>query len=208
MAEIQEQLNPTADIGKYLEKYKDLLNDDSQNYKAHAEVLKRVMAESNKQVLDKYDILLKVILISTFMHTVVLDVDSVARHYAQVKDLNKRLDKGDISLVDELRKVKMADGKVRDFYSLATKFCSRHNEEAFPIYDSLASEMLLGFLNRDEFVSFKKKDLKDYGRYVELYKAFQKHYKLEKYDFRRIDHYLWMLGKELKQKSKQKENKK
>lgn len=52
------------------------------------------------------------------------------------------------------------------------------------------------FKNKDKFYNFKKDDLKDYNKYVDVINAFRKNYGLEDYDYRTIDKYLWQLGKE------------
>lgn len=48
------------------------------------------------------------------------------------------------------------------------------------------------FKNKDKFYNFKKDDLKDYNKYVDVINAFR----IEDYDYRTLDKYLWQLGKE------------
>lgn len=56
---------------------------------------------------------------------------AVAKHILTIPNLDNRLKQGDISLVDEIKEVTMSDGKKRDFYSFATKYCSHHNPNFF-----------------------------------------------------------------------------
>ena len=98
-------------------------------------------------------------------------------------------------MVSELEEVKISDNK-RYFYSFATKYCSHHNPIAFPIYDSYVEKVLVYFNKVDEFSSFKIKDLKDYRKFKGILLDFQRYYKLERFNLKEIDRYLWLLGKE------------
>ena len=51
------------------------------------------------------------------------------------------------------------------------------------------------FKNKDEFASFKKDELKKYGRFLEVIRDFMEHYKLNNFSLREIDIYLWLSGK-------------
>ena len=132
--------------------------------------------------------------LNDFYSTNIFAIHSVAEHILSVKDLDKRLKAGDIKLVRELGNVKIGDNK-RYFYSFATKYCSHHNPIAFPIYDSYVEKVLVYFNKVDKFSSFKIKDLKDYRKFKGILLDFQRYYKLERFNLKEIDRYLWLLGK-------------
>src|SRR5579871_2875352 len=52
----------------------------------------------------------------------------------------------------------------RRYYSFATKFCSWHYPDAFPIFDRNIVEALWAYRMRDGFATFTKNDLDDYGK--------------------------------------------
>ena len=49
---------------------------------------------------------------------------------------------------------------------------------------------------KDKYDAFVKPNLKEYQRFIEIIKNFQKHYNLESFTLREIDIYLWLAGKE------------
>lgn len=132
--------------------------------------------------------------------TNIFAIHYVAKHILGIKDLDKRLKSGDIELVRELGEVTIG-GKEKYFYSFATKYCSHHNPIAFPIYDSYVEQDLLYFNKVDKFSAFKRKDLKNYRKFKEVLIDFQRFYKLDRFNLKELDRYLWLLGKEIFPKS-------
>ena len=49
--------------------------------------------------------------------------------------------------------------------------------------------------SRDHFMKFKQEELKVYETYMRVIKAFQQRYGLMQYNIKRLDQYLWQLGK-------------
>ena len=98
-------------------------------------------------------------------------------------------------MVDEITTVSTNNRVIRN-YSFATKYCSHHYSDAYPIYDNYVSTMLYHFSKTDKFDKFSKDDLRNYERFVEIIYKFREFYQLENYSIREIDIYLWLLGKE------------
>lgn len=169
--------------------------------------------------------LVKVATLNDFYSTNIFDVFTVANHILQVTDVESRLGKGDLSLVDEIRKVRI-DGKDHDFYSFATKYCSHHNDKAFPIFDYYVEKILneyrreYGNVYRREYgclgdllkeVGFKSaKDLRrprgnedecsGYEIFKKALEQLAKWFGLgldEDLRLKNLDRYLWQLGKDL-----------
>jgi len=103
------------------------------------------------------------------------------------------LDRGDLTVVDRLADF-TAEGKRRRIYSFATKFCSWHSPETFPIYDCMVLAALLEIQRDDTFASFGAGDLQQYRRFVEVLGDFRRYHGLEEFNFREIDKYLWRFG--------------
>lgn len=110
-------------------------------------------------------------------------------------DVDKRLDEEDVNLVNEIQKV-IISGKEKHFYSFASKYCSHHRPESYPIYDSYVDQVLSYFRNRDKFYKFKNGDLKEYSAFKRVLAEFQKFYDLQQFSLKEIDWYLWLFGKE------------
>jgi hypothetical protein len=141
-------------------------------------------------------VLLKVSALNDFYSTNIFDTHSVAKHILAL-GATARILAGDADLVNELALVSVGGSqRKRNFYSFASKYCNHHNAEAFPIYDSYVDKMLMHFHRIDRFAKFHKKELKQYRRFVEIIRAFRKHYALEQFSLRQIDIYLWLAGKD------------
>ena len=139
------------------------------------------------------DILIKCSSLNDFYSTNIFDIHTVAQHILSLK-IDERLEDGDLSLVDEISHVEV-NGKLHTFYSFATKYCSHHNPERYAIYDSYVEKVLLSMNSRDHFMKFKQEELKVYETYMRVIKAFQQRYGLMQYNIKRLDQYLWQLGK-------------
>lgn len=109
--------------------------------------------------------------------------------------IDLRLRRGDHLLVNELAQVKIGE-KQKNFYSFASKYCSHHFPNIFPIYDSYVDRMLLHYARTDHFALFHKDDLKRYDRFVGIIRTFQSHYGVSQFSLRQIDIFLWLAGKD------------
>jgi len=148
------------------------------------------------------EILLKVSVLNDYYSTNIRDTFSVAKHIADLK-IDSRLSSGNTDIIDEIAKINLGEKSMR-FYSFATKYCSLHYPDHYPIYDSIVANMLAYFKSQDKFAQFTKKGLRDYPTFKNVILEFQKFYELEKFSLREIDKYLWVLGKSvLNSKNKQ-----
>ena len=139
------------------------------------------------------NILIKCSVLNDFYSTNIFKVFPVARHIQSIDRIDEGLANGDLQLVNEIAMNNIA-GKDKNFYSFATKFCSHHNQEDYPIYDSYVDEMLRHFRKKDHFAKFKNEELKDYSRFKEILLEFTKFYDLD-CSLKDLDRYLWQAGK-------------
>lgn len=139
------------------------------------------------------DVLLKVSVLNDFYSTNIFDTYSVAKHILELQ-IDSRLAAGDLGVVNDVASTTIKSKK-KYFYSFASKFCSNHRPEVFPIYDSYVDKMLSYFGGRDRFFKFTKSELRDYRRFVPIVQAFRSHYRLTEFSLREIDTYLWLEGK-------------
>jgi hypothetical protein len=138
-------------------------------------------------------ILLKVTALNQFYSTRIYDTYSVAKHILKM-NIDGRLASHDLALVNELALVKIGQ-KQRNCYSFASKYCSHHLPDVFPIYDGFVDRMLWHYRSVDSFAVFKRKNLKTYADFVRVINSFQKHYGLERFGLRELDVFLWIEGK-------------
>lgn len=139
------------------------------------------------------NILIKCSVLNDFYSTNIFKIYPVAKHILSL-NIDERLKSGDPTLVDDIARINIGD-KEKNFYSFASKYCSHHNQLEYPIYDSYVHKVLKYFRNVDNFCSFNEADLKVYPRYKNILIQFRKFYKLDKYNLKELDKFLWQFGK-------------
>lgn len=178
------------EVEKYLKKWKE-----QENYVSQERSLQKLFQLFPKNASIE-DILMKSSSLNDFYSTNIFSTYTVAKHILELK-IDERLAQGDLLLVNEIARVPMeAKGKEKYFYCFATKYCSHHFPDFYPIYDGFVEKVLMYFKKRDRFATFVKADLKDYRRYKKIISDFRNYYGLEKFSFKQLDRYLWQLGKD------------
>ena len=175
-------------VEHYLKKWNEL-----EDYSSQEEAVNRVFRDynSNKELEN---ILIKCSILNDFYSTNIFKIYPVAKHI-QSLNIDTRLKDGDPTLVDEIAKITIG-GKTKNFYSFASKFCSHHNQLDFPIYDSYVHKVLKYYRKVDRFYDFEENDLKVYPKFKNILIEFRSFYKLDKYNLKELDKYLWQFGKE------------
>lgn len=183
---------------KELEKWLDNW-EKMENYRNKENALNKLFHETYPKNNDINEILIKVATLNDFYSTHILNIFKVAEHIKNIENLDDRLQKGDEKLVKEIAKVglKKKGGKKIIFYSFATKFCSHHNDKDFAIYDRYVEKILMHFKKLDDFSKnfTKKEDLKEYSNFKSILFDFRVYYKLEDCNLKKLDRYLWQLGR-------------
>lgn len=139
-------------------------------------------------------VLLKVVVLNRLYSTQILAVMDVAKHiHHHAKEIDAGLSTGSPELVETIGLVTIdATGKERYNYSFATKYCSWHNPEAYPIWDSRVDRYLWQLQKQETFApSLKRSDLWFYSQFREAVSAFRTFYDLESFTFKQIDKFLW-----------------
>ncbi|MGI9255756.1 MAG: hypothetical protein ACR2PY_02355 [Salinispira sp.] len=181
-------------VRKYQEKWNEL-----DHYVSNEKSLEKLFTEIYPENNNKDEVLIKIDVLNSFYSTNLLphEFAPVAdRIIASAIDKHLQNPEPDFALVEEIAHPNDEDHvpKLRNCYSFATKYCSHHCPEVYPIYDGNVDEMLWYFKN--EFYDFKRRHLKDYKKFYEVLKKFKEFYKLEKFSWKEIDRYLWQAGKE------------
>ncbi len=178
------------EVEKYLKHW-----DSLENYSLQESSLKKLFTKTYPSNLDLDDVLIKVCALNTFYSTNIFSPFPVAKRIVGLK-IDQKLSAGDLSIVSNIASVTFDNGKTKNFYSFATKYCSHHNPTAYPIYDLYVTKMLMHFMHKDHFDRFTSEDLRTYQRFKAILLNFKKAYDLESFDLKQIDKYLWQAGKE------------
>ena len=183
-------ISPSED---QVQHYQDLWNRQ-ENYVLQESSLNKLFGETypNNEELD--DILIKVCSLNDFYSTHIFSPFKVAKHIQRLS-IDTSLQSSDPSIVSTIAEVRLAKGKKWNFYSFASKYCSHHRPNGYPIYDRYVDRMLRYFRKADHFFKFQNDDLKDYPSFVGIIGEFQGHYGLWGFNLKEIDRYLWQLGK-------------
>lgn len=209
-----------------VEKY-HLVWDSLNNYRDHEKALALLFRNPDSPFVKNDDIakvIIKVSALNDFYSTNIYRVHDVAKNIMSIHDFDLRLKKGDLSLVDEIRKLIFKSyskpkeskeyewhNKEVDIYSFATKYCSHHQPDKFPIYDKYVDEVITKLKKQyPQFFNFKIFDsfntsipieerkcgtLKDYRIFVNQIDSLRKNFNLFDFGYKDIDRYLWQLGK-------------
>ena len=143
---------------------------------------------------DPAQVASKVIVLSQLYSARVLNIHALplAEHIVAMK-IDPLLDQGSAEAV-----VRITDcAETRKYYSFATKYCSWHGPDAFPMWDGNVDEALWAYMKRDGFHRFKRKDLWEYQAFRDIVRAFQSFYGLTSVNFKAIDEFLWIVGEDL-----------
>jgi hypothetical protein len=183
-------ITPTEkEVYKYLK-----LWDSLEDYVAQESSLRKLFTKTYPKNVNLDNVLIKVCALNDFYSTNIFKPITIAKHIIKL-NIDKKLKKGNLELVNIIANIKVNGGRRINFYSFATKYCSHHNPTVYPIYDSYVDKMLMYFKRKDKFVLFKKNDLKNYQSYRDILIVFQEFYGLKKFSLKEIDKYLWQAGK-------------
>lgn len=177
--------------------------DSLPNYTAHEKALACLFRNQNSPFTKNTDlssIIIKVSALNDFYSTNIYRVYDVASKIKSISDFDERLKQGDIQLVDDFATIsfKTDNGPEKHItnYSFATKYCSHHQPDLFPIYDSYVDSVLrnLRKIYPNDFL-FKNDDLHNYAKYKEQLDILRNNFGLHELSYKMLDRYLWQLGK-------------
>lgn len=178
------------EVEKYLAQW-----DALDSYHLQENALDKLFFQVYPNNTDISDILIKVSCLNDFYSTNIFSPFTVAKHILAL-NIDERLQSGDADLVKDIALVTMENGKIINFYSFATKYCSHHRPLDYAIWDSFVDEVLRYFRDVDGFAAFESDELKDYQKFKSILIAFKDFYGIPEYSLKDLDRYLWQLGKD------------
>jgi hypothetical protein len=146
------------------------------------------------------DVLTKVVLLNSLYNTIIYAVIDMARHI-QSLEIDGELALGSPEVIDRIAKLTVRGTTIRH-YAFATKYCSWHSPNQYPIFDNLVERLLWQYQCHYNFYNFKRPDLHQYSRFREIFISFQLYFGLQQCTFKDIDKFLWFYAKELYIKDK------
>jgi hypothetical protein len=137
-------------------------------------------------------VFLKVLVLNQLYSTRVdvVDIELLARHIAGLS-IDPLLDQGALEAV---RLITNCPGLKKKYLSFASKYCSRHRPEIYPIWDGNARACLWAYKKQDLFAPFHNYDLWNYEKFLELVIAFRTKYSLTCFTLRQLDKFLYRFG--------------
>ena len=180
--------------------------DKMKSYSIQEELLQSLVKEfPDHKIKDAVEV--KVKLLNLFYSTGIQATNAMAENIVNIKDIDSRLMKGDISLIKEIATLKLK-GNTRYNYSFATKYCAYHQPKLYPIYDSIVAETLTSFFEKGLLPIYKPaskrsvgdktftkaefaKKLKEYDFFLTVYRYFMEQYDLLDLSYRQVDSYIW-----------------
>lgn len=181
-----------TEVDKYLKRWK---SDDNLLYSDIA--LKRLFTETYPKNISLCDIIAKAAALNSIYSTYIYSFYPIAKSILSL-NVDERLRVGDETLVKDILSSFKQDGAMEHF-SFATKYCSFHNQEAFPIYDKYVDEILWYFNGLEKFSKYRRGDIQekhDYLKFKSVLRDFRSCFGLEKYSTKELDQFLWQFGKD------------
>ena len=177
------------EIEKSLKEWKTL-----EKYVLQEKALSKLFIETYPKNIDIDEVLIKVCSLNDFYSTSIFSTFKVAKHILNL-NIDEKLLKNDLLIVNEIAKIKINESKTINYFSFATKYCSHHKPDFYPIFDNYVEQVLAYFNDIHNFYDYRNKNIREYKTYYELIQSFQNYFDLQKYKLKEIDRYLWLIGK-------------
>lgn len=190
---MSNSLNIAKPSSKEVKNYLKLWNS-LENYTLQESSLNKLFFKTYPLNNNLDDVLIKVCSLNDFYSTNIFSPFIVAKHIVALK-IDKNLSENDLEIVNKIGDVMVKNGRRINFYSFATKYCSHHKPMIYPIYDSYVEKILMYFKKKDNFADFLKDDLRSYVKFRNILLKFRKYYRLQQFNLKQIDQYLWQAGK-------------
>jgi len=144
---------------------------------------------------DKIEpVLLKATVINSLYSTNVYGIYAMAEHIVAV-GVDQYLAEKSPDVVDHIADATIG-GKKRCFYSFASKYCSFHDPETYPIYDSVVWWMLQQLRNAGAIRKFKNSELDHYSGFQRLMIEIRDKLEMSDLSLRQFDKAFWIIGKQ------------
>jgi hypothetical protein len=148
-------------------------------------------------------VLLKVVAVNALYSTQVFiysekipNVVDIAKHIVRnAQQIDSALTAGSPEIVDRIAKVTVSGKKDRNYLSFATKYCSWHRDDSYPIWDSNVGNYLRHLQKQTDFAAdFNLNADWKYPTFHGVMSDFRSRFGLGSFTFKDIDKFLWTHG--------------
>ena len=181
--------------------------DDIRQADAEFDSENKILEEALKELFGQYphntqpaQVLLKVTALNALYSTQIPlyrksipTIFDVVEHIVTL-GIDSDLKRGDDGVVNRLAKTAVPDKRTFYYYSFATKYCSWHNPNAYPIFDSRVYGYLCHLVNHRCLDRFKENDLWDYPKFKKVIEEFRERNGITDFTFKEIDKFLYHQG--------------
>ena len=178
---------------KEVQKYLDIWNNN-EKWVLQDRCLNKLFLETYPNNTKIEEIIIKANTLNDFYSINNYYIIPTSKHILSL-NIDERLKNGDTSLVADIADLTTDDKKIF-LYSFAAKYCSFHNPNDFPLYDSMVEKALTYFQEIDRFCKSNEFNLKNYPLFKNILLEFAESYNINSYSLKQIDMYLWQVGKE------------
>jgi len=188
---------PPCPTKSEVEKYLDIWNDVENLHKTE-EALRNLFKGCHANNKDGSDVLVKVYALNNAFNVFMLSQVRMAKHITN-ENIDDGLRLGDLAIIDKIRSghgIRNRHGTEINFYSFATKYCSFHEPDKYPLFDSNVKRALIYFKTNCSKEFILNNNFREYKDFRSTIENFQKVFGLQK-SFRNIDKYLYLVGREL-----------
>jgi hypothetical protein len=141
-------------------------------------------------------VLLKTKVLNLLYGTRVLAINLVAEHITRL-GIDADLNVGTLDAVDRIARVRIGK-KERNNFSFASKYCSWHRPDFYPIYDTYVEESLWQYKTKDGFTDYKRSHDYRYPEFKTRIDKFRDHYGLNSVSYKQLDAFLYRVGEHMK----------
>ena len=186
----QHLKEPTPDL---VESYVVRFDNDAE-YAAGEKIIADLFRSlpDNRDIDDVWH---KVVVLNGLYSTNIWATYKVASHICEL-DIDPKLEEKSLPLVNNIAQVEIK-GKTWHFRSFASKYCSWHKPEVYPIYDSFVDRLIWAYRKLYAFADFKHNELGDYPRFREIIERFRDYFGLSQFNFKELDKFLWLYSKKV-----------
>jgi hypothetical protein len=181
--------------------------DDIRQACAEFDSENQMIEEALQELFTQYphntrrgEVLLKVTALNTLYSTQIpLYRDSIptildAAEHILALSIDSDLERGEDALVGRLAKMEFPPKKVRFNYSFATKYCSWHHPNAYPIFDRCVYAYLCHLVTHGCLDRFVQNDMWDYPIFKRTIEAFRERNQIGEVSFKDLDKFLYLQG--------------
>jgi hypothetical protein len=151
------------------------------------ELFNRYMRNAvESEVMEKVNILNR--LYSTRLYSITSMTDQIL----SIESFDAALDAGS---ADAAESILVCNS--RSTFSFASKYCSWHNHNAYPLYDRFVDECLWHYQSLDHFAENRRSSFESYEKFRQVVSSFRDHYELGSFTFKDLDKFLTRRGAEI-----------